>query len=214
MRAQRKLSDIADAIINQGSIDAEQVKEIRLEIFSETRVIERMLDDGIVDRQEAEMLFSINDALSDGLYDDSWRDLFIDAITSHVLKDEISPGSMDEEEAQFILMKVQKDGKISPNGMDLLVNLSASVRSAPPFFHRFVLAALKDYVLRDGLIDEDDARMIRRVIFGSGSSSGKSIDDVERAWLRDIDNFTTQEKNHPSWSLLKLESGLTDSAQL
>jgi hypothetical protein len=211
-QARRTLSDIADEVINQGSINADQVKEIRLEIFSETRVMERMLEDGIVDREEAELLFSINEILPEGLYDDSWHDLFVEAITSHVLKDEISPDSLDEEEARFILMKVQKGGNISPIEMDLLVNLSASVRSAPLFFQRFVLAALKDYVLRDGLIDERDARMIRTVILGPGSSSGKTIDEIEKAWLREIEDITPPEKNHPSWGMFKLEVGLNDPA--
>lgn len=95
--------------------------------------------------------------------------------------------------------------------LDLLVNLSASVKSAPPFFHEFVLARLKEYVLQDGFVDESDARMIRSVIFGSGSSSGKLIDERERVWLRDLDNHAAKDKNHASWRMLKLEAGLDDS---
>lgn len=210
MQTDRALDDLANEIISAGSIDAEQVKKIRLRIFSETRILERMLDDGIVDRDEAETLFSINDALLAGQYDASWRDLFIEAITSHVLKDEISPGVLDDEEAQFILAGVQKDGKIDPVEIDLLVNVSASVTSAPAFFHRIVLDALKGLVLQDGLVGEDDVRMIRSVICGPGSSSGQSIDDLEKAWLREIDDVTARKKNHPSWSILKLEVGLSD----
>jgi hypothetical protein len=208
MQVKQKLSDIANAIIGHGRIDAEQVKEIRLEIFSESRIIERMLEDGIVDRDEAELLFSINDALTEANYDDSWHDLFVEAITSHVLKDEISPGALDEEEARFILTRVQRDENIRPIELDLLINISASINSAPVFFQSFVLAALKEHVLRDGSIDERDARMIRGVLLGSGSSSGKTIDDAERDWLRGLDALTAQEKNHPSWNLLKLEAGL------
>ena len=210
MQINRALEDLANKILSTGNIDAEQVKEIRLRIFSEARILERMLDDGLVDRDEAETLFSINDALSAGVYDASWRDLFVEAITSHVLKDEISPSVLDKEEAQFILAGVQNDGKVDAVEIDLLVNVSASVRSAPPFFHRFVLAALKDLVLLDGLVDEHDVRMIRSVICGSGSSSGQSIDDLEKAWLREIDDLTAQGKNHPSWSLLKHEVGLLE----
>ena len=210
MQTDRALEVLADEIISAGTIDAEQVKEIRLRIFSETRILERMLDDGIIDRDEAETLFAINDALSTGTYDASWRDLFVEAITSHVLKDEISPGGLDEEEAQFILAGIQNDGKVDAVEIDLLVNVSASVTSAPPFFHRFVLAALKDLVLHDGLVGEQDVRMIRSVICGPGSSSGQSIDELEKAWLREIDDLTAQGKNHPLWSLLKLEVGLPD----
>jgi hypothetical protein len=210
MQTDRALDDLANEIISRGTIDAEQVKEIRLRIFSETRILERLLDDGIVDRVEAETLFSINDALSAGRYDASWRDLFVEAITSHVLRDEISPDVLDEEEAQFLLQRIQKDGKVDPVEIDLLVNVSASVRRAPAFFHKFVLEALKELVLRDGLVGEDDVRMIRNVICGPGSSSGRSIDDLEKGWLREIDEQTDGRKNHPSWSLFKLEVGFSD----
>jgi hypothetical protein len=210
MQTYRALDELANEIISTGTINAEQVKEIRLRIFSETRILERLLEDGIVDRGEAETLFSINDALSAGQYDASWRDLFVEAITSHVLKDEISPDVLDEEEAQFILKRIQKDGKIDPVEIDLLVNVSASVRRAPPFFHRFVLDALKALVLQDGLVGEEDVRKIRSVICGPGSSSGQSIDDLEKAWLREIDDQTARRKNHPSWGLLKLEVGFPD----
>lgn len=212
MQTDKALDEIVSRIISTGKIDAEQVKRIRLEIFSEAKIIERMLEDGIVDRHEAEALFSINDSLSEGQYDASWRDLFVEAITSHVLKDEISPGMLDEKEAQFILMKVQKDGPVNPVEMELLANVSASVMSAPSFFHTFVLGALKDYILRDGLVDEHDVRLIRSVIFGLGSSSGKFIDNLERGWLREIDELAVQEKNHPSWSMLKLELELSAKA--
>jgi hypothetical protein len=210
MKLGQKLPDLVNEIIARKSIDHGQVKAIRLEIFSEARVIERMLEDGVVDRAEAEMLFSINGALSEGLYDESWCDLFVEAITSHVLKDEMSPGRLDEEEARYILMKIQKGGPVSSIEMDLLANVSASVTSSPPFFHEFVLDALKDYVLRDQVVSEGDTRLIRTIIFGPGSSSGQSIDERERAWLREIDGLTSRGKNHPSWNLLKLEAGLTD----
>lgn len=209
MLAQRRgLSEIAEEIIGRGTIDADQVKYIRLEVFSEARVIERMLDDGVVDRREAELLFSINDALEEGLYDLSWRDLFVEAITSHVLRDEMSPGHLDEEEAQFIMAKVQRRGSLNSVEVELLACISACVLNAPAFFHEFVLASLKDYVLRDRIVDERDARLIENVIFGPGSSSGKAIDERERAWLGGIDGLTLREKNHPSWTMLKHRSGL------
>jgi hypothetical protein len=33
---------------------------------------------------------------------------------------------------------------------------------------------------------------------------------MEKAWLHEIDDLTAQRKNHPSWSLLKLEVGFPD----
>lgn len=203
MLAVQKLADLADEIIGRKKIDADQIKALRREIFSEARVMERMLEDGVVDRLEAETLFSINDAIRETPYDAGWRDLFVEAITSHVLKDEISPDVLDEDEARFLLSRI-KDVDVSRVEMELLVNILAEVKSAPPFFREFTLAALKEHVLRDGLIDEHDARMIRSLIYGAGA--GKRPDDSLRAWLAEVDSLSSGEKNHPSWEALKLEA--------
>lgn len=214
VKVNRSLAELANEIIARREIDAQQVKLIRLEVFSESRVLERMLDDGIIDEHEAELLFAINDALAGGSYDPSWRDLFVEAITSHVLKDEISPGTLDEEEAEFILSRIKRVGGVGPVELELLVSISASVKSAPPFFQSFVLDALKTAVLRDDVVDDHDAQMIRRVIFGSGSSSGKVVDEPEKTFLRQIKEATAGSgKNHPSWDILQLELGIPDKIQ-
>lgn len=207
IKTNQSLRELANEIISRREIDFEQVKMLRLYIFSEARIMDSMFEDGIVDRDEAETLFSINDAVSVGKYDPSWSELFVEAMTSHVLKDEMSPSRLDEEEAQFIISKIERDGRVDPVELDLLVNISASVTSAPERFHSFVLDALKDVVLLEGLVTERNAQRIRRVIYGPGSSSGKTVDDAEQRWLREIDEATGE--NHPSWNILKLELNIS-----
>ncbi|MBA3766196.1 MAG: hypothetical protein H0W99_04255 [Acidobacteria bacterium] len=214
VKLNQSLAELANEIIARREIDAHQVKLIRLQVFSESRILERMLEDGIIDENEAEILFAINDALSGGNYDPSWRDLFVEAITSHVLKDEISPGILDEKEAQFIVSRIKRNDGIGPVELELLVSISASVKSAPPSFQSFVLDALKTAVLRDHVVDVQDAQMIRRVIFGSGSSSGKVVDEMEKTFLRQVKEATAGSgKNHPSWDILQLEMRISDEIQ-
>lgn len=208
IKTSQSLADLANEIISSGQISSEQVKLLRLQIFSEARMLERMLEDDIVDRHEAETLFSINDAVSEEDSDPSWRELFVEGITSHVLKDEISPSTLDEEEAQFIISKTGNDGNVDAIELDLLVNLSASVTSSPPSFHSFVLGALKSAVIKEGLVDESNAHRIMRVIYGPGSSAGKTVDELEKSWLMEIDEATKRGANHPSWNILKLKLGV------
>ena len=112
----------------------------------------------MVDRDEAEMLFQINNAVSKGDHDQSWPDLLIEAITSHVLKDEMSAGELDEEEAKFVIDQIENDGEIDGTGLELLVNISASVKQAPESFQKFVRDAIEKKAVKAGTIDEKRAR--------------------------------------------------------
>lgn len=204
----QSLDDLAQKIITEKAINADEVKLIRQHVFSEAKILERALEDGVVDRHEAETLFAINDAVTDGTSDESWPTLFIEALTSHVLKDEISPETLDTDEARFLVTMVVKDAKVDAAELELMVNVSASVKSAPPFFHQFVLTALKEAIIRDGVVDEHDVQMIRRVIFASGSSAGAALSALERELLFDIQRATRESDNHPSWSALQAEVNL------
>ena len=200
------LENLAKGIISRREINADEVKLLRLHIFSETRILERMLEDGIIDREEAETLFRINDALAgSSAVDPSWTSLFVEAITSHILKDELSPSQLDEAEAQFLISRIGRSGRIEPLELELLVHVSASVLTAPVSFHAFVLEAMQNAVRESGVVNEHLARMIRRVIFGPGSSSGHQVDEPEKNFLRELEEATAGRENHPAWSLLLME---------
>jgi hypothetical protein len=200
------LENLANGIISRRGIDADEVKLLRLHIFSETRILERILEDGIIDRDEAETLFRINDALAGAnAVDPSWSSLFVEAITSHILKDELSPSQLDEQEAQFLISRIGRSGRVEPLELELIVHVSASVWTAPSSFHSFVLEAVQNAVRESGVVDEHLAHMIRRVIFGPGSSSGHQVDETEKKFLREIEEATAGRENHPAWRLLLME---------
>jgi hypothetical protein len=202
----QSLQELTEQIVSKRAINAEEVKALQLHIFSEARIFERILEDGIVDREEAEMLFEINDALSgSNEVDQSWKSLFIDALTSHILKDEISPYRLDEVETQFLISRIERSEKIDPLELELLVNVSASVQTAPQSFHAFVLSALEEAVRQKGAVDEQLATLIRRTIFGLGSSSGRQVDEPEKQFLKKIEESFKDRKNHVSWDILLME---------
>lgn len=203
------LSKLAEGAISSGRITPEEVKALRRGIFSEEQIAGHMFDEGMVDRDEAELLFRINDAVCDGTSDHSWSDLFVEAVTSHVLKDEMSAGALDEEEARFLIARIEKDGKIDAAELELLVNISATVATAPDFFQEFVRQALQEQVARAGVVDERSARFIRRVLFGTGSSSGTAVDELEKAWVHAIEATVKNRSNHFSWQILKHELGIS-----
>ncbi len=190
------LSDLANAIIADGIVDAEEVKKIR----------ERICADGVIDREEADFLFELNDAVSGHDNDPSWQELFVEAITSHVLEDEISPDVLDEDEAEYLISKIQADGKVDAAELALIVNIVSKAESAPESFDKFLLSALKTSILEDGIIDAQEVEMIRKVIYSSGGSGGESVSRLEADFLFDLNDATTGKANHESWKELFVEA--------
>ena len=115
------LSELKDSILADGVIDEAEVAQLR----------ELLYADGTIDKEEAEFLFELNDAVSGNDNSPAWEALFIEAITSFLLEDETSPGEIDEEEAQWLLAKVQGDGQVDGLEKALLDNLKAKAKVFP-----------------------------------------------------------------------------------
>jgi|TARA_B110000908_G_C10149622_1_gene400692 hypothetical protein len=117
----KSLKQLKTEILEDGIIDAVEVKEIESVIY----------EDGKIDKEEADFLFELNDAVSGKRNHESWEELFIRAIASFVLDDDISNGEIDEDEAIYLFDKIKGDGKIDDIEMNLLNHLKFSVSSFP-----------------------------------------------------------------------------------
>jgi uncharacterized tellurite resistance protein B-like protein len=115
------LSELKKSILADGVIDAAEVKQLREVLYA----------DGKIDKEEAEFLFELNDAVSGKNNDSSWEALFIEAITSFLLEDETSPSEVDEEEAKWLLAKIQSDGQLDKTERALLDNLKKKAKALP-----------------------------------------------------------------------------------
>ena len=114
----KPLNELAKEIIEDGIVDADEVSKIR----------ERIYADGVIDREEAEFLFAINDAVSGHANDPGWKKLFVEALTSHVLEDEISPGEVDQDEAEWLIKKIQADGQVDDCETALLLSIKQNAK--------------------------------------------------------------------------------------
>lgn len=115
------LSELKKSILADGVIDAAEVKQLRDVLYA----------DGKIDKEEAEFLFELNDAVSGKANDPAWESLFIEAITSFLLEDETSPGEIDNEEAKWLLAKIQGDGQLDKTERALLDNLKKRAKTLP-----------------------------------------------------------------------------------
>lgn len=125
-----QLKEFAEAIIEDGIVDAEETTKIR----------ERIYADGVIDREEADFLFQINDAVSGHDNDPAWQQLFVEALTAHVLEDEESPGEIDGDEAKWLISKIEGDGQVDDNEKALLKNIQAKASVVSESLSAFITA--------------------------------------------------------------------------
>ena len=197
MSEEQTLEDFASDILEDGIIDAEEVGKIR----------ERIYADGVIDREEADFLFVLNDGASGKDNDSSWKELFVEALSDHVLKDEISPDVLDDDEAEYLVEKIKGDGVVDDVELALLVNITANAKSCPDSFNTFVQDALKAAIIEDGIVDADEVEMLKQVVYGSGGASGEGVDRTEADMLFDINDATTGNEGHDlGWKAFFVEA--------
>lgn len=176
-------------------LDEDSVKKIRAKIYK----------DGKIDRKEADYLFKLNKQVSEADNDPSWKALFIEALTDHFLKDDISPGEVDKDESDYIIGKIKADG-IDDTELELLVNIAANAKSCHESFNAFILEILRSSVLADGVIDDKETEMIRKVIYSAGGGDGAGVDRAEANFLFDINDSTSGADNSVAWKKLFVEA--------
>ncbi len=113
------LLSLKEKVIADGIVDKEEVEMIKIVIYGTGGCA------GVdVDRAEANMLFDINDATTDNEgHDESWKALFVEAISKHVLEDEESPNEIDEDEGDWLISRIEGDGEYDSNEKALLANI-------------------------------------------------------------------------------------------
>ena len=192
------LDELKAAILEDGIIDADEVATIEQQLY----------DDGVIDREEADFLFALNDATSGKENDPGWQALFVKALSDHVLQDEVSPGVIDDDEANYLIEMIQGDGVVDANELALLVNICATATGeSPGSFNQFVLDSVKAAVIADGIVDAEEVEMMQKVVYGAGGAGGSDVDSAEADMLFDINNETTDNQGHdPSWQAFFVEA--------
>ena len=107
------LIELRKKIIADGQLSSKEVESLRQELFS----------NGGMTKEKGDFLFDFKDFLSKEKITPEFRNLFIDAISSLLLEDEISPGEIDESEAKWLRAKIQFKGYQDRTDQLLLDNL-------------------------------------------------------------------------------------------
>jgi hypothetical protein len=191
------LETLASDVLDDGRIDADEVERLRDVIY----------EDGLVDRDEADMLFDLNDATVGTHNDEAWGDLFVEAVASHVLDDDESPGVVDDEEADWLIERIEEDDQVDSNELALLLRIAEDATGgAADSLTDATLDAAREAFLADGVIDDEEVDQIRTIVYGSGGSSGARVDRTEAHFLFDLNDAVTGESNTDAWPELFVEA--------
>ena len=116
------MEQLKKEILDDGKIDRKEVEILRKNLYA----------DGRIDQKEADFLFELNNAVSGNNKDSSWDQFFVQAISDYLLKDERSPGVIDEDEGRWLVEKIGADGKVDGVEKQLLNNLKKNAKKMPP----------------------------------------------------------------------------------
>ena len=90
-----------------------------------------IFEDGVVDKEEADFIFELNNAVSGKENAPEWKDFFVRAITSFVLDDDQSNGEVDDDEAKYLYDQIKSDGQIDDVEKALLESIKAKSKNFP-----------------------------------------------------------------------------------
>lgn len=195
--------DIAQRAAADGQITAEELLALRREGWG----------DGIITRAEAEALFVLNGALS--RRHPEWCDSFVEAIGEFVLNGSPPRLQCSDEEAAWLIGQIDADGVVeSMVELECIVRIIERAENVPDRLKTYVLEQVERAVLtgtgptRSGgdlsatHISAAECRIIRRVIFASGSHAPAAVSRFEAEMLFRLKDATLAEENAAEWDNL------------
>jgi hypothetical protein len=195
-------TDIVSGILARKAVTAEEVALLRKTIFA----------DGACDRDEADLVFQINDEC--GEKDESWNQLYVDALTDHFVWKARPCGYVNEEQARYLMQRIVRNNRIDTLcELELLCNVIHWAEAAPAELAEFVLRAVKESVLepdgaaygqgrRPDTIDARDIELIKRAVYAPATAGSITITRREADVIFDLNDRTIHADNDPGWPML------------
>lgn len=196
---QRAQSCLADPRI----ISTDDVLRMRGKVFS----------DGIIAAPEAEALITINGQISEQTAE--WGMFFSEALTDYLVHQATPAGHISDENAAWLVDHISKDGKVeSRNEIELLVKVLETAQTSPGALASYALRQVADAVLtgegplakggalQKGVINAEEAGLMRRILHAMSSPGGLGISQDEAELLFSLNDKTAHDRNDPAWNEL------------
>lgn len=197
-----EFGNLAASVAGDGTISAEDILELRRQGWA----------DGKMEPEEAEALFTANDACIDP--SPQWCDFFVEALSSFIVNTVEPRGHVDDEMADELISRVDRDGRVGTMAeLELLVKVSETAVNVPARLKAYVLKQVEDAVThgdgptRHGSLDPSginaaECTLLRRLIFAPASDRPAAVSRSEAELLFRIKDQTLYEVNAPEWERL------------
>lgn len=196
-------SHIAEQALADGAICAEDVLALRRAGWA----------DGMIDPQQAEIIFGLNHRLQDPCRE--WVDFFVEAIGEYVVNRLEPRGYVSEGNAEWLIARIEHDGHLhSLTELEVLVHIFEKALSVPEALRAYALREIEHAVLTGegptrcggaleaGNVSAAEVRIMRRILFASGSERPAGVSRREAELLFRIKDETLHGGNDPEWKRL------------
>jgi len=169
--------------------------------------------DGKIQPDEAESIFTVNDLLDEPTAE--WSDFFVEALGEFIVNGVEPKGYVDDGQGDWLMARVSHDGITdSLTELELLVRVFERAQAVPQKLRDYALEQVERAVLtgvgptRDGgaleagNVTEAEARLMRRIIFASGSERPAAVSRREAELLYRTKDGTADAANSPEWKRL------------
>ncbi|MEO0881386.1 MAG: hypothetical protein AAFY34_01520 [Pseudomonadota bacterium] len=174
--------------------DIQRMSEIEARDF-----VNEVYRDGIVSRQEADALFSLNEQM--GGADAHWDSRFREAIKDFLLTVEAPLGWVDEAECEWLIDRVSSTGStVSEMQIDLLLDVLRYAEGAPKRLGRFTLQAICTQAKSAKRISEITVERIRRVLFAPAGDGATWVTRDEAGLLFRLNDACAFARNDAGWN--------------
>lgn len=177
-----------------------------------------MFADGVVDKEEAEGIFSLSQI--DGSDSAIWNSFFLDAIIDYTVYQAAPRGYVTLENAQWLISHLDNEqGYVeSATDLELVIKILESARWAPTLLADFALNQVKRSVLMGegpisethelsaGVIHRAHVSILRRILYAFGASGNVFLSRSEAELLCHLNRATAESQNDPAWSDLFIKA--------
>ena len=193
---------LAAAAASDGTISAEEILELRRTGWA----------DGTIGPDEAEALFSANDACTQPSHE--WCDFFVEALSTFIVQSVPPAGYIDDEMGDELIARIDCDGKLGTLAeLELLVRVLEIANNAPDRLKAYALGQIEDAVLsgegptRHGElaakgINETECTLLRRLIFAPAGDCPAAVSQAEAEMLFRLKDAALYDVNAPEWEKL------------
>lgn len=167
--------------------------------------------DAVVSLAEAESVFALNDAVHKTCRE--WDEFFVEVMSDFVVNQATPRGYVSENKADWLIAKISHDGHVqSDSELELLIRTIERAREVPTKLSSFALAEVAhailhgngklicDDTLTPGVIGAPEAKLLRRILYGTGEEGRLAVSKEEVEILFDLNDATVEAENHPEWN--------------